>query len=438
MFKILNFGLLKAAFPALFLIIIYSCHPKDTVTPTSELSSKSVTIEEAKVLYEKYVNLNRTARTSKRKRKERPVWESGKNLTLSDGKEGMVVVIEEDQDALTLVSFDKDTNSVKSFEELFTSVKLLVYKDEKGKEHVERMYIKGDLDYAKRKKFRYEDSDFSGKIWFEDFEDNFLRGFFYKDGKTIGIQTVNDPNKKNARVAYTCSWTTETVTTTTNFYSISCYMNGSNVTCGQPQFMYSSTSSTSSVVWASCWDDGTSSSGHPSGTSLNIDDPGFWDWFDYDINGLEVNWLLTNPGKAYQCYLNFKQAEASSRQRYGGAKEEDKDQDGTNQNAYKHALAAAKHAKSWGKAVAYQIMNNHEGGPPPVTGTANLPLNSQMDYHNNKLGIDYQDLTNDEGDVLREGIQRLIDTGKGKRYVFGALQFSSTLINTTSANIDND
>lgn len=184
------------------------------------------------------------------------------------------------------------------------------------------------------------------------------------------------------------------------------------------------------MLWSSCFSPGQGNS-QSVGTGIPINDPGFWDWFN-QVNNLEVDWLLTNPGKAWDCYMNFKRAEVSSRQRYGGSAEAHKDEDGTNQNAYKHAWAAAQHAKLWGKAVAYDIMNNHEGGPDKTD------LNSKMDYANNKMTINYQDLTGMEGEPLRIKIQELIDTGMGKRIVYGDSQRSTTLLPTTSANIDND
>lgn len=209
-------------------------------------------------------------------------------------------------------------------------------------------------------------------------------------------------------------------------------MNGSNITCGQPMFMYTTTGSVTNIVWASCWGDGASS-GNPVEASLYIQDPSFWDWWDV-LYSIERNWLLANPAKAYKAYKNFKRAEVSSIDRFGG--KDIKDENGTNQNAYKHAYAAALHTISWGPNVALTIMNNHEGG------TGNPSLDSQMDYWNNALGVSVVNMCRCDGETLRNSIISRMTTGpveyRGKRYVYGNSIESPTLMPTTSAKIDND
>lgn len=188
----------------------------------------------------------------------------------------------------------------------------------------------------------------------------------------------------------------------------------------------------SKSIWQSCYSNNLSP--QATATGLNIYDSAFWIWFGR-LNPLETYWLITNPGKAYDVYLNFRQGDVSSQQRFGGAI--NKDEDGTNQNAYKHAYIAALNNKMWGTTVAYTIMNNHEGGPPPASGTSSLPLASQMDYWNNKLGIDTQNDCGCEGEALRNLIQSKINNGYGRRIVGSGL-VSGILNLTTSTNLDND
>ena len=425
------------------LVGVHACHQNDPpsdllVKPDPQLSQESVSVEEAQALYASYTAKAKAARTTKRIRKEKPMWSEGKNHTLANGKKMLVVQVEEAMDALTLVSFDKDNSTPKRFEDLYTAVKLVFFKDEKGKDQMQRMYIKADKDYSDRKKFRFEDADFSGRIWYEDMDDNFIRAVFYKDGKMVGKETPRDEKKKGGRVTYTCTTIYETTTTTTNYYSIACA--GTPPNCGQPSFMYYVTNTTTTVLYESCYADPTDPDYVPAGSgSLSISDPGFWDYFNR-INNFERDWLLQNPEKAYQAYTNFKMADVSSRQRFGGSIE--KDQDGTNQNAYKHAYAAALHTRSWGPQVALTIMNNHENrNPAPQIGSPdfnNIHILDRMDYINNALGIHAANDCGCDGDALRNYVQNLINTGQGVRAVYGSNIQSTTLLPTTSGNIDND
>lgn len=404
-----------------------SCNNEHSVTPDERPTLAAITLEQAKDLYERYSRQDIAARTTKRKHKEKPIWTMSSYITLADGKQALVSSLEEEMDALTLVSFDGSAAESKSFEEVFTFVKLVAYKDSVGKEHLERMYIKGDLDYSKRKKFRYEDADFSGRIWFEDMDDNFLRGFFYENGKLKGKQSIKLESQANGRINYTCNVVYEITTTTTDYYSVS------DCPDCPPKFMYNHTGTTYTVLWESCYNPNVINSG-AAGTGLSISDPAFWTWYN-TLNSLETSWLIANPGKAYDAYIHFKQGEVSSQQRFGGATL--KDEDGTNQNAYKHAYIAALHNQKWGTNIAYTIMNNHEYGPPPMSGTSNLPLPRQMDYHNNKLGIDTQNDCGCYGEDLRNLIQSQITSGKGKRYKGSNLP-DGTLSNTNGKNLDND
>lgn len=358
-------GLLAGTVLTLILLGMYSCQEKElSVTPLNAVASEDITVEKAKTMYSQYLTKGRSAKIiKKRKHKETPIWEAGKNFTVFNGSKALVVPVVETTDALTLTSFDGDSTAQKSFLDLFTPMKLVFYKDAKEKEHLERMYIKADAEYAKRKQFHFEDADFSGRIWYEDMDDNFLRAFFYKDGKLIGKQVPGEEKpegdkKKNARTAYTCEKIYETTTTTTTYYSIAC---SSSADCGPPQFMYNSTSTTTTIWYESCYPDPNDPAYSPSGSGSlsHITDPGFWQFYNYNLNAYEIAWLYLNQEKAYQFYLNAKMAEVSSQQRFGGATV--KDQDGTNQNAYKHAYLAALHTRAWGPQMALLLTNLHEG-----------------------------------------------------------------------------
>jgi hypothetical protein len=185
-------------------------------------------------------------------------------------------------------------------------------------------------------------------------------------------------------------------------------------------------------MFESCYRNVTTYPG-PSGTeSFNILDSGFWlGWSG--LNQLERDWLLANPGKAWEFYQNVRKAEVSSLQRYGGDDPNNlRDEGGTNQNAYKHAYLAALHTLSWGPSMALDLMNAHEGGP-------NTPgINAQMDYFNNALGINTINFCGCEGETLRGLVQSRIAGGEGRRIVYGNSSASNTLIPTTGANIDND
>ncbi|WP_288243880.1 hypothetical protein [uncultured Chryseobacterium sp.] len=411
------------------LLMFNSCSNEKSIAPVSTEINGEISVEQAKAMYERQMRSTQSAKTTKRKRKETPLWDAKQYITLYDGSKALIATVEEERDALTLVSFDNDTTSKKSFEELYTTVKVAAYKDPKGKEHIERMYIKADVDYARRKKFRSSDTDFTGRIWFEDFDDNFLREFKYVDGKLISIVKPMGDSDKNARSTdLICTVIFENVTQSMDYYTIC-----SEGDC-PPTFMYNSTSGNYfEVLFASCYDEGQGGQSGPGGTgALNIEDPGFWEWWG-QINQLERDWLLSNPGKAYTAYENYKRADVSSRQRFGGAVQTD--EDGTNQNAYKHAYAAALHTLSWGPNIGLEIVNNHEGGP---LNLATATLAQRMDHHNNALGINLVNMCGCDGEVLRDLIQSQIGQGQGRRIVYGNGQQSNTLMNTTSANLDND
>lgn len=433
-------GLLVGTVLTLSLLVIYSCQEKElSVAPLNVMASDSITVEVAKSMYTQYLTNGRSAKTvKKRTHKETPLWEAGKNFTLFNGRKALVVPVVEATDALTLTSFDQDSLAQKPFLELFTPVKLVFYKDTQGKEHLERMYIKGDEAYAQRKKFRFEDADFSGRIWYEDMDDNYLRAFFYKDGKLIGRQVPEgeDPEKatkKNARTTYTCEYIYETTKTTVTYISIAC---SSSAECGPPQFMYNSTSSTTTVWYESCYADPDDPAYYSQGSgSLSyITDPGFWNFY-YGLNAYEIAWLYLNQDKAYQFYQNAKMAEVSSQQRFGGAVL--KDEDGTNQNAYKHAYLAALHTRAWNDPnLALLLTNLHEGWTTPPDFN-NLNLVEKMDYKNNALGIYAAIFCECDGDALRDNIQTRIGSGQGVRYMVNNINVQE-LRNTTSANLDND
>lgn len=394
-------------------------------------------------MYENSRRIDKTsAKVRKKNRDEAPDWERAKKLKFKGGRKALVVPVFEMSESATLTTMDSISDKSKlTLAELVTPVQLVLYKDDDGKEVIERMYSKADPAYQKRKNNKSEDLDYTGMHWFEDNVGNFKRGFVYEDGKLIKtlLPKVNGA-KSNLRT--TCQTTTYNVTIT--HYSVTC-MTGYG--CGDPIYMYSESYSFS-VSSGDCqskhdtdyspYDNGGGTSDNSTTTNEEQPTEGwtvpedkitqFLQWLGR-LNAREAAWVKANPTKAPAAWSNQKTATQTAQSMFMCEKNGTlyADVDGTNQNAFKHAYWNALNTLSFGSSEAKIIGDNHES--EDMTS-----LNAQMDLWNNDLGRKVAETCGCSGSQLRLQVLLAIQQGLGRRIQKGVgTPPSAHLILTNSA-----
>ncbi|MDF7821293.1 hypothetical protein P1X15_26960 [Runella sp. MFBS21] len=433
---------------ALFIILLtgVSCSRELLITPLTsigETTSDEVTIERAKVIYENSLQTNKiSSKARKKAREESPDWERAKKLKFKGGRKALVVPVFEMPESITLTKIDAEPDKGKlNLSELVTPLQLVLYKDEKGTEILERMYSKADPTYQKRKKNKSEDRDFTGMHWFEDNEGNFKRGFVYEDGNLIKTLLPKVSGGK-ANLRTTCQ--TTTYTTTINYYSVACV---TGYGCGDPVYMYSETYSYT-VSTGDCqskhdidyspYDNG---GGGGWGSSTTNEDPleegwavpedkitAFLQWLG-SLNEAEAKWAKANPTKVAAAWGNKKLAESTAQSLFMCEKNgvQYLDIDGTNQNAFKHAYWNALNFRSFGSSEAKIIGDNHESEDM-------FSLDAQMDLWNNQLGRKVAETCGCGGVLLRQKVLEAIYNKQGKRLSIGTSGVKKgSLIPTSSA-----
>lgn len=193
-----------------YILLVAGCqyHPQ-VVKPFSgkpEMTSdETITVAEAQIAFEKFTVSHRTLRQgdakTPKKHEVKPKWEFSGKVKSRDGKNVIATPLDyavTDYNHAVLETRNDGRYKAKQLLP-FTSRKLITYK-EKGKERFEIMSIIAEQEYREKNSVFDADTSFSGMLLFEDYAGNFLRGFYYKDGKQVGqVDTGN--NVKGARLA---------------------------------------------------------------------------------------------------------------------------------------------------------------------------------------------------------------------------------------------
>ncbi|WP_159469023.1 DUF6973 domain-containing protein [Dyadobacter sp. 3J3] len=164
--------------------------------------------------------------------------------------------------------------------------------------------------------------------------------------------------------------------------------------------------------------------------------PGFTQWFN-NLTPTEKTWVQNNWTAAGKAFVNYLNAETTSRLYYSKANPSKSeiinplllpDKDGTNQNAFKHVLAAALHTKYLGSPTAWTIVSNHELGTPEN-------LFKQMDIANNGIGINIGNECSCSESEIATAVKKLVDKGGAYRAVINNIN-TPTLQRTNKATND--
>lgn len=169
-------------------ILFFSCKENLGLTDIENTDPNSITINEAKLWFEKNITNKSSARIAGQDDKK-PKWDKYYETDMSIGK-GMVVSLEfldpkfpkiVEQDSRVKIKYDRW--SLILSENLLS--KLLMYKTKKGEMQTEVITTIPDNDYLAKKLGAIENKDFCGNIIVRDWDGKFLRGYKYKNGKRI-------------------------------------------------------------------------------------------------------------------------------------------------------------------------------------------------------------------------------------------------------------
>jgi hypothetical protein len=183
--------LIYALILPLILVLAQSCQPNvDPAAVAPVTSDESISIDEARQIYEASVAAQKTARvgTQKKKWDKKPKWDWAGKEKFSDGTEAVIVPLDHEVTDYphSIITLDNSPAPQKpQLPEVFTSRKAVVYKV-KGKPVVEYMAAIGEKSYKALNTYFDRDSEFTGALLFTDADDNLLRGFYYDKGKRVG------------------------------------------------------------------------------------------------------------------------------------------------------------------------------------------------------------------------------------------------------------
>ena len=188
---------------ALFLIV-QACKENEsapTIAPQNQLDEQ-ITFAQAQQIFDAYQQNTGAYRISSDKKFEKkPKWDYAQKEKFVDGKEVVIVPVDTDvadYEYAVLATDGKLKQSKKQLPEVFTTHKVVVYKD-KGKDKVELLSVIGEENYKSKHTYFDSDKEFTGTLLFRTLEGDFLRGFYYQDGKRVGILEEPKKNPKNGR-----------------------------------------------------------------------------------------------------------------------------------------------------------------------------------------------------------------------------------------------
>lgn len=407
---------------ALIFFVILSCKPTD-IAVLEEKQSQEFGIERAKAIYDRYLTSMRVS-----EKEELIDWTNAYKTNFKNGTEVVFAPVYRFSGAL-LKEHSKQPLKEKTFKTLLTPEYLVVYIDKEKKEQIEKLFVRRTEDFLNGK------GKFSGLLLYENLEGELIRGLEYQDGQYLQgyVPSVTGKNVRTS-ICYTDIWYYHT-------WSQAC----SGGSCGDLVY-----TGYVEVAVTTCYDGSTSpvevqvplpEGGGGGGPTIYSPDYEFIDWWN-SLNNTERLWTVVNVGKLPQLRHNTNKAKERSSQFYGCSSL--RDVDGSNQNAFKHALWSALNACSFGASVAMTIGLNHEDDGLPPT------INTDMDIHNNGVGVTIFSQfcqTSSGGCGCTEGeleghIKDAIDSGLGLRYITNSSGSPSTihsgLIATNYKNLCND
>jgi|GEM_PF-3250187 len=137
-----------------------------------ELSPKTteITVKAAKIWFEQNISNSSDGKQLRKGRKE-PIWEMAQ-----------IGIVEEGQTVEVPLRYERGKSPGKG-----TLSKLIIFKNNLGKLEAQVMIVLGDKRYLEKNGYRFNNSDFTGIIRIEDWQENFVKGFWYTDGKQKGI-----------------------------------------------------------------------------------------------------------------------------------------------------------------------------------------------------------------------------------------------------------
>jgi hypothetical protein len=168
-----------------------SCKEQEQeVIPVSE-QTNTISLQEAQAWFDEQLShqttVNAKARTTKQIRRK-PLWASAKAMFLSNGE--FVIRVPLQYEKREGLGRGGETN-------------LLFFRDKQGALQVQIVKAISDLDYLAKHKGQISSQDFSGILLMQDWQENFLNGVKYENGKIVGEVSPAEASN-GARMAGIC------------------------------------------------------------------------------------------------------------------------------------------------------------------------------------------------------------------------------------------
>jgi hypothetical protein len=402
--------------------LLFSCNQNLVIEDIENKDPNSLTINEAKIWFEKNVTSNSSSRIGGQDDKK-PKWDKFYDVDMSIGK-GMVISLDFlDPKFPKIVEGDRKVKTKPDSWSLIFSEnhlsKLLMYKTKKGEMQTEIITSTPDEDYLARKLGVIENKDFCGNIIVKDWNGKFLRGYRFKNGKRIA--NFSDSVKSGRVALFACGQT--------DWFTVACSNGGASCTT---TYMYTETNYCSEccsgdevTVFPSNGDYNTS--GNPNGQSGYTGISMTAAQKQALVNALMSKLAQLDPGRS-DCWAErayyvanipwaIVQHDLITKARdYSDAYFCSPGLDNDNKNAYRHMMWNALMAKTWGYESAIFLSDLHE------CNATEFPLNHNMDIYNNGIGASYGDShMNFSENSLGIGISNTVKNGLGRRIENGSL-----------------
>jgi uncharacterized membrane protein YgcG len=183
--------LLNLLISSCFLMIMPACKQQEREITLIAKQEDTITLQAAQHWYNEQLShqtaVNSKARTTKYIKRE-PLWKFAQNIYLANG----VFVIS------VPLQYEKGYGLGKG-----GVTKLLIFRDKQG--HLQAHILKAisDMSYLTDNKGQINQQSFSGILLMEDWQENFLNGVRYRNGKIVGELSPAE-SSKNGRIAGVC------------------------------------------------------------------------------------------------------------------------------------------------------------------------------------------------------------------------------------------
>ncbi|TAG40587.1 MAG: hypothetical protein EAZ32_06000 [Cytophagia bacterium] len=428
---------------SLFLIIVLSlsCENKESLetlqeTPVSLVQNTGqMDVSKAKVWFEKNVQLSKKSARLGAESIKKANWETA--LQMFSTKRGWYLQIPISRDNVSLTYSDRANGKNEKIDPLPLPTEMLYIFDDNGRYNHYVVELLPDADYLKKLKDRkekvqiFDKKKYSGYFFTKEWDDTPKEGWYMKNGKVL--KTLSPQNlKKNGRTTG-CDWFTR------YHFSIVCMTGGEITIIGHqeslpgdnPNAGYSLASTIPQPTGHNCRHSSWQFTEADLYMVCHFDDngvpepieyfpfipteplgPGIWtpltmiNYFNLSsqLNSAEINFYSGNTWMIPMSMVNRASANNKIEEYYCN------NADDFNGNAFKHAYWSALNTWTFGAGYAQTMGQLHEGG-------SNSALKSEMDLHNNQLGITIAlGIPSSAGeDVLIQSILNAISSGQGKR-----------------------